>query len=211
MKVIIFGTGDCAKLAKFYLDNDSKYKPIAFTEDKNYIKEKMIDGIPVMPFEEINADNTNSYFFAPLYSNQLRKKKSEEIKQKGFKLISYISSKAVCFGKVGENCFIMEQNTIQPFVEIGNNVIMWSGNHIGHHSLVKDNVFISSHVVISGHCEINEFCWLGVNSTVKENTILAKGTFVAMSAAICKNTLENKIYMGIPAKEKQEHDTTKKK
>jgi len=200
MNVIIFGTGDCARLAKFYLEHDSLYKPVAFTVDEKYISENELDGIPVIPFEKISFDNASTLFFAPLYDNKLRKIKSQEIKDKGFKLISYVSSKSVCYGEIGENCFIMENNTIQPFVKIGNNVILWSGNHIGHHSCVKDNVFISSHVVVSGHCVINEFCWLGVNSSLREKTILAENTFVAMSAAICKDTESNKVYLGIPAK-----------
>ena len=58
--------------------------------------------------------------------------KYSEVKKKGFQL-SYISTKAF----VGvlpnlENCFILENNVIQHGVTIGNNVTLWSGNHIGH-------------------------------------------------------------------------------
>ena len=52
----------------------------------------------------------------------------------------------------GDNCFILEDNTVQPFVTIGNNVTLWSGNHIGHDSVIEDDCFISSHVVVSGTC-----------------------------------------------------------
>ena len=51
---------------------------------------------------------------------------------------------------VGENTFVFEYNVIQPFVKIGNNVVLWSGNHIGHHVVIADHCFITSHVVISG-------------------------------------------------------------
>ena len=53
---------------------------------------------------------------------------------------------------MGDNCFIFEDNTVQPFVTLGNNLVLWSGNHIGHHSTLRDHCFISSHVVISGFC-----------------------------------------------------------
>ena len=117
---------------------------------------------------------------------------------KGYDFASYISSKAtVLTDKIGDNCFIFEDNTIQPFTQIGNNVILWSGNHIGHHSVIKDHVFITSHVVISGNCVINSYSYLGVNSAVKENSILAEGTFVAMGTSITANTEPYGVYKDI--------------
>jgi acetyltransferase-like isoleucine patch superfamily enzyme len=121
--------------------------------------------------------------------------------QKGYELISYVSSKSSVFSPVGENCFIMEDNTIQPFVKVGNNIIMWSGNHIGHHSVIEDNNFLSSHVVVCGHCHIKSFCWIGVNSSIRDHIVLEEGTFVAMSSMVTKNTKPYKKYTGVPAKE----------
>ncbi len=37
---------------------------------------------------------------------------------------------------------LLEDNTIQPFVSIGN-VTLWSGNHIGHHSTIHDHYSVS--------------------------------------------------------------------
>jgi UDP-3-O-[3-hydroxymyristoyl] glucosamine N-acyltransferase len=96
--------------------------------------------------------------------------------------------------KYGENCFIFEDNTIQPFVRIGNNVVMWSGNHIGHHTTINDHVMITSHVVISGCCTIGEYCFFGVNSSVRDETIIAHDTLVGMDVSIGKDTQEYEIY-----------------
>jgi acyl-[acyl carrier protein]--UDP-N-acetylglucosamine O-acyltransferase len=83
--------------------------------------------------------------------NNMRKAVYEQGKEMGYEFISYVSSKAtVCDNKIGDNCFILEDNTLQPFTEIGNNVVMWSGNHIGHHGKIEDHVFFTSHVVLSG-------------------------------------------------------------
>ena len=101
--------------------------------------------------------------------------------------------------KIGENCFIFEDNTLQPFTTIGNNVVMWSGNHIGHHSEIRDHVFFASHVVLSGHCLVNSYSWFGVNSTITNNCTIAEGTCVAMGALITKNTLPWQLYIGAPA------------
>ena len=76
--------------------------------------------------------------------NALRRGVYTRFKQKGYPLISYISSCATYFPgtPIGDNCFVLEDNTIQPFVKIGNNVVLWSGNHIGHHSTIARRCFL---------------------------------------------------------------------
>lgn len=207
--VIIFGTLDTAELAHWYLENDSPYNVVAFTVNKEYIKEPTFKNLPVIPFEELEQYYSPSDYklFAPMTGvkmNTLRKKIYEEGKSKGYNFISYISSKAtICDNKIGENCFILEDNTLQPFTEIGNNVVMWSGNHIGHHGKIEDHVFFTSHVVLSGHCHVKERVWLGVNSTIRDFITLGEGSLIAMGSLITKNTDDNGFYIGFPAKKQE--------
>lgn len=102
---------------------------------------------------------------------------------------------------VGENTFIFENNVIQPFVTIGNNCILWSGNHVGHRSVVKDHTFISSHVVISGYCEIGEYCFLGVNSTFNDHVKVGDQCVIGSGALITKDTEANRVYVATGAKQ----------
>ena len=206
-KVIIFGVLDTAELAHFYLTHDSKHEVVAFCLTKEYLKENIFKGLPVVPFEEVQKlyPFKGHKFFAPMTSrkmNRLRESVYYQIKEKGYDLISYVSSKATVFpgAEIGDNCFILEDNTIQPFASIGNNIVLWSGNHIGHHSVIKDHVFFTSHVVLSGHCVVESYCFFGVNATVRDYSHIAEGTFVAMGANVTKNTEPYGVYMGNPAK-----------
>ena len=190
MKVIIFGSNECSLLAKFYFKKQGD-SVVAFCEDKKFIKKSFKENTPIIPFENIKKyfSEKDHIFFAPLYDNKLREIKSKQIEKKGYKLASYISDKALVYTKkIGKNCFIFENNVIQPYVKIGNNVIMWSGNHIVHHSVIEDNNFFSSHVVLSGKCKVKKYCWFGVNSTIRDNITLAEGSFICMGAKITKNT-----------------------
>ena len=56
--------------------------------------------------------------------NKNREKKYNLAKKLGYKFASYISSKATLLSDrtMGDNCMILENNTIQPFVKIKNNV-----------------------------------------------------------------------------------------
>lgn len=204
-KLIIFGTGDIAQIANYYFDIDSNYEVVAFTVDKAYMEGDTYENLPLIPFEEIVdkfPPNECDMFIALSYSkmNKIREEKYNLAKTKGYKLASYVSSKATYLSqfKHGDNCFIFENNTIQPFVEIGNNVTLWSGNHIGHHSVIHDHNFISSHVVISGHCVVESNCFLGVNATVGHKVIIGKETLLGAAAVISKNTEEKSIY--VPAR-----------
>lgn len=206
-KVVVFGVLDTAELAHFYLTHDSKYDVVAFTINQEYLKEKVFRGLQVVPFEEVEKfySPTEYLFFAPMTGrkmNRNRERVYNEAKQKGYQFISYISSKATIFpeAKIGDNCFILEDNTIQPFTTIGNNVVLWSGNHIGHHGRINDHVFFTSHVVMSGHCEIGSYSFFGVNATIRDFIKIAEGTLVAMSASITKDTEAWGVYLGSPAR-----------
>lgn len=201
-KLIIFGTGDIAQLAHYYFDLDSEHEVVAFTVDQDYLKGDFFEQKPVIPFDRIKEcypPNQYKMFVALSYAkmNSIRESKYYEAKKMGYELVSYISSKCTYLSQFacGDNCFILEDNTIQPFVRIGSNVTLWSGNHIGHHSTLHNHNFISSHVVVSGHCEVLPNCFLGVNSTLHHNVRLNNKTLVAAGAIISKNTVEKGVYL----------------
>lgn len=204
-KLIIFGTGDIAQIANYYFTNDSEHEVVAFTVNKEYLTTDEFEGKPVVAFENIENvyPNTEFKMFVALSYSNLNKTRAEkytESKNKGYELVSYISSKCSYMTQFtcGDNCFIFEDNTIQPFVQIGSNVTLWSGNHIGHHSILQDHLFISSHVVISGHCTICSFTFIGVNSTIGHQVKISEENIIGAGAIITKNTEYRDVY--VPAR-----------
>ena len=216
--VVIFGVKDTAELAHYYLTNDTNHSVVAFCIHSKYLEssENSFKGLPVVAFEDVDKffPPQEFSFFAPMTGASMNKHRESvylDAKAKGYKFISYVSTKAtVLTDQIGENCFILEDNTIQPFVSVGNNVVMWSGNHIGHHSIIRDNVFFTSHVVLSGHCDVGKYCWFGVNATIRDFTKFPEGTLVAMGACITKSPQDEwAVYMGIPAKKLEGVDPIK--
>lgn len=201
--VVIFGSGDIAQLAHYYFSTDSNYEVVAFTVDSNYIEKSEFCGLPVVAFEDvakIYPPDSYNLFIALSYSklNAVRKEKYYASKKIGYKLVSFVSSNATVLngGKIGENCFILEDNTIQPFVTIGNNVTLWSGNHIGHHSVIRDHTFIASHVVVSGGVEIGEQCFIGVNATLRDHIKLGDRCVIGAGALLLKDSPSDGLYAG---------------
>lgn len=204
-KAVIFGTSGQAEVMDYLLGVDSEYEVVAFTSTKDFITSDTIYGRPLVAFEGIETIYPPGEFemhIAIGYNTQntVREKFYGSAKEKGYRLLSYVSSRCTNYARsIGDNCFIFEDNTIQPFVEIGNNCILWSGNHIGHHSKIENNVFISSHVVISGHCRIGRNSFLGVNSTLRDGIAIAPFTTLGAGALIVKNTVEGQTLIGTKA------------
>ena len=202
-KLVIFGAGDIAQLAHYYFTADSDYEVVGFAVDAAYLKEPVFCGLPVVAFEtmvERFPPATHACFVALSYTkiNAVRREKYLAVKALGYAMPSYVSSHATVLneGRIGENCFILEDNTIQPFVTIGNNVTLWSGNHIGHHSTLHDHLFIASHVVISGGVVIGEQCFIGVNVTLRDHITLGEKCVIGAGVLLLADAPPESVYIG---------------
>lgn len=206
-KVVIFGTGLIGELAHFYLTHDSPHEVVAFCADSTYISAAEFMGIPLVPFEQLEETYPpdSCHMFVALSAsklNETRASKYEEAKAKGYKLISYVSSRSTMWGdtEIGDNCFILEAQMIQPFVKIGNNVTLWTRNNIGHHATIEDHSFLTSDVVVGGYVSIEPYCFLGLNCSIRDGVRIAHHSVIGSGATIVKDTEENGVYTGIPGR-----------
>jgi sugar O-acyltransferase (sialic acid O-acetyltransferase NeuD family) len=203
--LVIFGTKEMAEVAHFFFTHDSQYKVKAFTVDGQHADQSLFMGLPVIPFEEVHEHfpaTSSEMFVAIGYGkiNENRKNKYLEAKEKGYKLATYICSKAFYWGTnaIGDNTMILEGVVIQPFVGIGNNVVIWSANHIGHHTQIKDHSFLTSHVVIGGGAEIGEQCFLGINATVRDHIKIGARCVIGAGAIIMADAEPDGLYVAQP-------------
>lgn len=200
-KVVIFGTSAAGALSHFCLTHDSPYEVVAFTVDRSYIKEETFRGLPVAPFEEIESIYPpNDYkMLVALLANRVNKTRAEKYHQakvKGYKLISYISSKAITWPDlvIGDNCFIGEGAICRPFLKIGDNVMTMSGAFLGHDSVIKDHSFIASRAVLLGAVTVEPCCVLGANCTVLEGVTIGRECIIGAGVVIHENTQEKGVY-----------------
>jgi len=202
-KLLIFGSKEMASLARFYFDNDSAYEVVGFTVDDAWAEADSFEGLPLVPWSAATTrfpPNECEAFVALSYRglNRFRAEKFDQCRAAGYRLATYICSRSVHWHdlKAGENCFVLENQTLQPSVVLGNNVYLWSGNHIGHGSTVGDHVYIASHVVVSGHCSIGARSFLGVNATVRDFVKIGEDCFVAMDASITQDLASGSVAIG---------------
>jgi sugar O-acyltransferase (sialic acid O-acetyltransferase NeuD family) len=206
-RLILVGDTGFAEIAREYFDADTDYHVVSFSVEAAFLKRDSLNGLPVVPFENVQqrfAPEGHDVFVAATYTqlNRLRTRLAADARAKGYRLASYVSPRAFVWrnARIGEHCFIFEDNTVQPFVSIGQNVVLWSGNHVGHHSVIRDNCFVSSHAVISGFCEIGENSFLGVNCTIANNITIGRDNWIGPGVTVTRST-EPAALFGAPGAE----------
>lgn len=110
---------------------------------------------------------------------------------------------------VGDNCIIREGVTLNPGTEggggetrIGNNCAFLANSHVGHDSIVGDNVIFSNGVLLAGHCHVGNNVIMGGGSAVHQFTRIGDFAFVGGLAGIENDlipfgsALGNRAYLG---------------
>ena len=184
-KVVIFGIGQLAQTVTVYLERESSHEIAGYVVDaayRNGLTEFM--GRPVFDWESLEKSFApeDGVLFGPISYrglNRFRRDRYLEGKARGYSFLSFIHPAShVYTDDIGENCLVLEANTIQPCVRIGNNVMIWSGNHIGHHTEIGDHSFLTSHVGISGNCRIGSGCFFAGKSGVADNVRVGDGCLI---------------------------------
>ena len=212
-KLILVGDSLFAEIAHEYFTHDSDHEVVAFSVETVHRTREELHGLPVRPFETLEEEFSpaeHAVHVAIPYTqvNRLRLRLMAAARAKGFPLASYVSSRAFLWRNValGEHVFIFEDNTVQPFVTIGSGVVLWSGNHIGHHSMLRDGVFVASHAVISGSVDIGERTFVGVNATLVNDIAVGADTWIGPHVVLTRDAPPNSVWR--PARSERREEPT---
>lgn len=199
-RLIVFGAGGFAEVARFYFERDSPHEVVAFTVDEP--EAEAFDGLPLLPFADVAArcpPGEHAMFVAVGYRrvNRVRADVCRRARALGYELVSYVSSRAAHWGdtRLGDNCFVFEHNTLQPFVTIGDGVVLWSGSFIGHHATLGEYSFLASHVVVAGFTRVGAYSFLGMNATLRDNIEIGRSNVIGAGALIMRSTADDEVYV----------------
>lgn len=201
-KVVIFGIGQIAELIAFFIETDTSHEIVAYTVDRSFLKQTTFRGKPVIDWEELETvyPPGEHELFCPISYrdlNEQRRKKYEEGKAKGYRFLSYIhSSSLVNAESIGDNCLILESCVLQPGVRIGNDVILWSSTHIGHHSVIGDHCFIAGHGGVAGNVTVGSFSFLGGGSLVGDNVKIGARCIVGLGVKMTVDMNDEAVAVG---------------
>jgi sugar O-acyltransferase (sialic acid O-acetyltransferase NeuD family) len=200
--IVIFGTGKIAEVLLYFFRNHSDRHVVACTVDHAYISDPQWEGLPTCSFKDVAQKyppQTYDMFVALGYQNMnaLRASKCAEARQLGYTLASYVHPDSGlptdCIH--GDNCFIMNQVHIHPRVSFGNNVFIWSGAMVGHHTTLGDNCWLTSCTNISGLVTVGANCFFAVNATVGHSISIGEYCFIGANTLVIKSTQPHEVYV----------------
>lgn len=207
MDVVVFGDRGLARLAASALRDDSPHRPVAFTVHGSFLRERMVDGLPVLPFESLEQHfpPDAAGMLVPLGWTGLGALRAGVVaaaRSRGYRLESYVSSRAmVARGvEIGEHALVFDGAIVEHGARIGADCILRAGAVVAHDATVGDHCFVAPRAVIGGTARVAECCVLGAQATVVSGVSVARRCFVAAGAVVTSDTQPDGIYRGNPAR-----------
>lgn len=208
LDVVIFGHGTFGSVVWYMLTHDSPYRVVGFTADRAYCTVQSVHGLPLIPFDALESAfpaGQVSLLIAVGGGDDVNRARSQRFlagQARGYRFATYVSSRALVWPdlQVGEGSMVFAGANINPFAILGANCMVGSGSHISHHTRVGDHCYFAPHAAVAGRATIGQRCFVGVGSSVRDGVKLAPRCLVAAGAVVTADTLENGVYLGVPAK-----------
>lgn len=184
----------------------SVFDVCAFTVDDFCIKEKEFCSLPVVPFSSVEKEFSPKEYkmisaVGFLEMNELREKKYEEAKAKGYEFVSYVDKSIQIHDdiEIEENCIILDFVSIHPGVKIKKGTFISGNVNIGHDCIIDSYNWINAGVSMAGGCQVGKGCFFGVNSCLAHGVKLGERNFIAAGVVINKNTKDDEVYISEPS------------
>lgn len=193
-RVVILGAGKVADVIFRHLARAGEHEIVAFTCDAGFIPpDGRFHGLPVVAFDRI-TDQFPPEAFSMIVAlgyhdlNALRRRKYEEAKARGYRMISYVSPRASAgdWLEIGDNCIILDNCVIEPGTRLGNNVVVWSGALIGHHTTIEDHAWIAGHATFGGSARLGASSFVGLGAVVGHEVEIGPESFLSAGALVTK-------------------------
>jgi sugar O-acyltransferase (sialic acid O-acetyltransferase NeuD family) len=206
--IVIFGSGDHAKVIFSEIINYNKYNIIGFVDEikKNkdlIIKHKNKKYYTLGKISE-NIKKNNLRGIIGVGSNFVRKKIYKKIISinKKFKFEKIISKNSI----INKNVFIKEGTFIGPGVvinqgtNIGKHCIINTSSSIDHDNIFEDFSSTAPGVITGGNVVVRENSNIGIGSIIKHQVEIKKNTVIGGNSFVTKNCDSNFLYFGSPSK-----------
>ena len=202
-QIVMFGAGKVADVVYRHITLAGEHEVVAFTTDAEHVPEGgAFHGKPVIPFDSLQ-DRFPPDRYAMIVAigyhdlNAVRKAKYDAAKGKGYRLVSYVSPRASVgdWLDMGDNCIVLDAAVIEPGARLGNNVVVWSGVLVGHHTTIADHAWIAGQAVFGGSAFLGERSFVGLGAIVAHEVELGAQTMVGAGALVTKCADERSVFV----------------
>lgn len=193
-EIVIYGNGQVAELAMTRFMADSPHRVVGFTVDGALIRQPVLHGLPVVPFEDVErhfpTDRVQMFVaVGPTHCNRIRAERFDQARRRGYQFASYVSSRAVVANGVvmGESTAIGEGVIVQPFVRLGDNVHIGTASVVSHHCVLGDHSFLAVGCLLAGNVAVGARSFLGARATVRDHVKIGEASVVGTGVTVLRN------------------------
>ena len=193
-EIVIYGNGQVAELAMTRFLTDSPHRVLGFTVDRAVIREPALHGLPVVPFDDVERrfpPERVRMFVAvgPTQCNRLRADRFEQARCRGYRFVSYVSSRAIVAAgvRMGDSVAVGEGAIVHPFVRLGDNVHIGTASVISHHGVLGDHCFLAVGCLLAGNVEVRARCFLGARATVRDHVTIGESSVVGTGVTVLRS------------------------
>ena len=199
-EIVIYGNGQVAELAMTRFMADSPHRVLGFTVDGAFIRQPVLHGLPVVPFDDVERhfppDRVRLFVaVGPTHCNRIRAERFEQARRRGYRFASYVSSRAQVAGDVliGESATIGEGVIVHPFVRIGDNVHVGTASVISHHCVLGDHSFFAVGCLLAGNVKVGARSFLGARATVRDHVTIGEASVVGTGVTVLRNVAASSV------------------
>ncbi|WP_455949427.1 hypothetical protein [Odoribacter laneus] len=205
--LVVFGDSPFAERISIYIREEKQDNLVAFTLDKERIIRTSIDGIPILPLDELDIYFDKDSFEIILgigytQMNNLRSLLYNRCISLGYRVGSYISNNAIVYtSEIGDGSIILPNVLVGPRCKIGVCTFFESSCALSHDNIIGNFNFLSTNAVLGGNAKVGNHCFIGLHSTIKNSLIIPDYTLIGSGANLIKSPEDTySVYTGNPAK-----------
>lgn len=223
-KIIILGaTGGCLDILNILVDYNSaastKYplEPYAFLDDKQELWDKQICGVKVIGGFHKAKDFINDCFFVTGIGSSLNYFKRLDILENlnipREKYISVIhpTASVSSFASLGVGVVLHQHVTVSTNSILQDHVLILANSVVNHDCKISEGSIITSGVCLSGAVTLGRCCYIGSNSSIRQDVVVGDYSLVGMQSLVLENVPAKTVVFGSPARLYQNIDYIEKK
>ena len=201
-KLLIIGAGGHGRVIADCAQATSQYSEIAFLDDSYPERESNLCW-PIIDKSSSWKLYQDDYDFAlAIGHNRSRLTLYKALANSNARLPNIIHPTAVIskYITIGQGNVVFANAVINSGSSIANTCIINTAATVDHDCQLANAVHVSPGANIAGSVSVGECCWFGVGSCSVQNIDIANNTQIGAGAAVTKDTEENGLYVGVPAK-----------
>jgi sugar O-acyltransferase (sialic acid O-acetyltransferase NeuD family) len=155
-------------------------------------------------FDQIEFSDVQNFIlgFASIRNMLRREKLFNRFLASGGKAINAISEKAFLFSSVsiGQGNIVCPLANMGANVRMGSNCIVFSNSTIEQDTTIGNNVNIAPGVSFGGGCKVGSHVFVGIGSVIKDQVAIGNNVVIGAGSLVLNPVTDNCIVYGSPAK-----------